>query len=200
MPWAPTYLVDGTPEDVAEFVRAADDDPYVGAYAEAASRSIDDLCGRQFGRLDVAAEFTYPSAYAAYLDTGRWLVLTDDIPAATGITLTVDGVSTAAGVDGYQLWPPNAIAKGTPALGITLPVRPYGDIGITTRFGWLDIPAAVYAATRLQVNRWHFRRESPAGVAGADGDGSSVRLSARLDPDVRTVLSGGSLVRSRMPR
>lgn len=197
MAWAPTYVVDST--DVAAFVRAADGDDYVGAYEVAASRAVDDFCNRQFGRLDVAAAFTYPTVYAARLETGRYLLLTDDIPATADLAVTVDGSAVAAGVDGYQVWPANAIAKGRPALGITLATRPCGDAVITNRFGWLAIPDAVYAAVRLQVNRWMSRRESPFGVAGSPSEGSEVRLAARLDPDVRTVLSGGSVVRARMP-
>lgn len=196
MPWKPTY-VDET--ELADFVRTGDDDAYLGDYGTAASRAVDDYCNRQFGRFDEAVELIYPACYAALMGE-RWLVFTDDIPATGDLVVTVDGTAVAAGTDGYQVWPRNAIALGTPALGLTFAERPYGDVAVTNRFGWLAVPAAVPAAVRLQVNRWHIRRESPYGTAGSPSEGSEVRLSARLDPDVKTILSGGSVVRARMPR
>lgn len=196
MPWKPSYVDD---QDLADFVRAAVDDPYVGTYGTAACRAVDDLCNRQFGRFDSAVELTYDGCYAALMGD-RWLVMTDDIPDLAGTTVTVDGTSVAAGVDGYQGWPRNAVATGTPYLGLTFATRPYGDVVVENRFGWLAIPAQVTAAVWLQVNRWHIRRESPYGTAGSPAEGSEVRLSARLDPDVRAVLRGGAVVRSRMPK
>lgn len=195
MPWAPDYSF-----SVADFVRAADGDGYVDPYATAASRAIDTACNRQFGRLDEAGTFEYDTCGAPLLDNGRWLLLTDDIPATGDLVVVIDGTTIDAGVDGYQVWPPNNIAKGLPALGITLAERPYGVAAVTNRFGWLATPDPVFAAVRLQVNRWHIRRESPYGTAGSPADGSEIRLSARLDPDVRAVLAGGGLVRARMPR
>lgn len=197
MPWAPDLYVDA--DELAEFVRVEQDNPYVGTYGTAAARAIDDVCNRQFGRLDVAGTFSYEPDRAALLDNGRWLVLVDDVPDIAGVTVTVDGSAVAAGVDGYQWWPRNEIAKGRPYTGITLADRPTGDVDVLARFGWLAIPAGAAAATWLQVNRWNVRRESPYGTAGSPSEGSEVRLSARLDPDVRAILSGG-LIRARMPR
>ena len=55
MPWKPDYVDEA---DLIEFVQANADNPYVGTYGTAASRAIDDACNRQFGRLDVSAQFT----------------------------------------------------------------------------------------------------------------------------------------------
>lgn len=195
MPWKPDY-VDAA--DLADFVRVNADNPYVGTYGTAAARLIDDVCNRQFGQLDAAATFTYDPYRAAQLDNGRWLVLVDDVEDITAATVTVDGTAIAAGVDGYQWWPRNAVAQGDVYVGVTLADRPCGDVDVFALFGRAAIPAAVTAAEWLQVNRWNIRRESPYGTAGATADGSDVRLSARLDPDVRVML--GPLVRARMPR
>lgn len=195
MPWAPDY-VDAA--DLAEFVRVESDNPYVGTYGTAAARAIDDACNRQFGQLDDPDTFTYDALAAAQLENGRWLLLIDDVPAVAGVTVTVDGTAVAAGVDGYQWWERNAIVKGRPYTGITLADRPTGDVDVLAPFGWLAIPAGVTAACWLQVNRWNIRRESPYGTAGSPSEGSEVRLSARLDPDVRAMLGG--LGRARMPR
>jgi hypothetical protein len=78
--------------------------------------------------------------------------------------------------------------------------RPAGDVDVTARFGWNAVPAGVSGATWLQVNRWNARRESPYGVAGSPTEGSEVRLSAVLDPDVRAILSGAKLIRKPMPQ
>lgn len=196
MTWEPDY-VDAT--ELEDFVRVNADNPYVATYGTAAARSIDGHCNRQFGRFETAVPFTYPAHNAVRMRDGRWLVATDDIPD-TPTSVTVDGVSTALGADGWVLWPLNAQAKGRPATGILLADRPYGDIVVTDRFGWLSVPAAVTAAVWLQVNRWNVRRESPYGTAGEPSEGSEVRLTAVLDPDVRTLLSGPGIIRKRMPR
>lgn len=196
MTWAPDYA---DAADLADFVRTASDNPYVGTYGTAAARAVDDFCNRQFGQLDAPATFTYDACNAAPLDNGRWLLLIDDVQDITAATVTVDGAAVAAGADGYQWWERNAVAKGLPYTGITLADRPSGDVDVFARFGWSAVPAAVPGAVWLQVNRWHIRRESPYGTAGSPSEGSEVRLSARLDPDVRAMLSG-RLVRARMPR
>lgn len=197
MPWAPDLYVDE--QALIDFVRVESDNPYVGTYGTAAARAIDDACNRQFGQLDTPGTFTYDALGAAQLDTGRWLLLVDDVPNTSGVVVTVDGDEVAAGVDGYQWWPRNELAKGRPYTGITLANRPTGDVDVLASFGWAAIPAGVTAASWLQVNRWNVRRESPYGTAGSPSEGSEVRLSARLDPDVRAILSGG-LIRARMPR
>lgn len=195
MPWAPDYVDEA---DLADFVRTAADNPYVGTYGTAAARAIDDACNRQFGQLDAPATFTYDACNAAQLDNGRWLLPIDDVQDITGVTVTVDGTAVAAGATGYQWWERNAVAMGRPYTGITLADRPTGDVDVLATFGWTTTPAQVSGAVWLQVNRWHIRRESPYGTAGSPSEGSEVRLAARLDPDVRAML--GRLVRARMPR
>lgn len=196
MPWQPDYVDD---TELAAFVRAAADDTYVAGYGTAASRAIDDACNRQFGQLDVAAQFLYPERFAVWMpDLCRWLVFIDDVQDTTGAAVTVDGDALAEGDDGWQWWPLNAVAKGGAYTGLTLADRPTGQLGLTVKFGWTAFPPAVVAATRLQVNRWHIRRESPYGIAGSPQEGSEMRLTARLDPDVRSMIK--PLIRARMPR
>jgi hypothetical protein len=195
--WAPDY-VDAAA--LADFVRVNLDNPYVGTYGTAAARAVDSFCNRQFGKLDAPGTFVYESHNAFRLDSGRWLLEVDDISDLSGLVVTVDGATVAAGVDGYQLWERNALAQGYVHTALSLRDRPSGDVEVTDAFGWPDIPGGVTGAVWLQVNRWNIRRESPYGTAGTPGDGSDVKLGAVLDPDVRTMLSGGRLVRARMPR
>lgn len=193
MVWAPDYV---DADDLAEFVRAAADDPYVADYATAASRAVDDLCNRQFGVMDAPATLVYDASSAAQLGNGRWLVPIDDVMVdIVGVTVTVDGAPAA-----YRLWEPNAGAFGRPFTGVTFTDRPTGEVAVTTRFGWSSVPASVPAAVRLQGNRWHVRRESPYGTAGSPSEGSEIRLSNLLDPDVRAILRSARLVRPRRPR
>jgi hypothetical protein len=195
--WAPDYVDAAQLED---FVRANPDDIFLPTYGTAASRAVDGFCNRQFGRLLLPTTWTYDGHRAARLPSGRWLLHIDDVQDVTGLTVTVDGAAAAAGVDGYQLWERNAADQGYPYTGITLAARPYGDVEVFARFGWTTVPAAVMGATWLQVNRWHVRRESPYGTAGSPGEGTEIRLTAVLDPDVRAILAGGRLIRKRMPQ
>jgi hypothetical protein len=197
VPWAPDY-VDSA--DLAEFVRVNADNPYVGTYGTAAARAVDDFCGRQFGRLESAGTFTYEAWKAARRQDGTYLLEVDDIPAADGTVVTVDGTAVTAGATGYRLWPLNALAKGSVATHLLLADKPYGDVLVTNRFGWLATPAAVTAAVWLQVNAWNVRRESPFGDAGNAASGTEIPVagSRRLDPDARAMLGG--LVRVRAAR
>lgn len=198
MPWAPDYVDDATLED---FVRTETGDAYIPGYGTAASRAVDEACNRQFGQLAAATTITYDAGQAAQLSNGRWLVHIHDVQDLTGVTVTLGSTAVAAGVDGYQWWERDATLWNVPYIGLTFRDRPpAGDLSVFAKYGWSAVPAAVPAAVRLQVNRWHIRRESPYGTAGAPSEGSEVRLSARLDPDVRAILAGGKLIRARMPR
>ncbi len=198
MPWAPDYVDDA---ELADFVRTETGDAYIPGYGTAASRAIDEACNRQFGKAAAPATLTYDAGAAAQLNNGRWLILVDDFQDLTGLVVSLAGTTVAAGVDGYQWWERNATLWGVPYIGLTFRDRPpCGDLTVTGTPGWNAVPAPVPAAVRLQVNRWHIRRESPYGTAGAPSEGSEVRLSARLDPDVRAILAGGKLIRARMPR
>lgn len=192
--WAPDYV---DPEVLADFVRANADDPYVAVYGTAASRAVDDYCGRQFGQLAAAATLTYEAHRAAQLPSGRWLVRVDDLQDTSGLTVDVDGTALDSGDDGYHLWPRNNAVLGRPYTGVTLASRPSADLNVLGRFGWNSVPTPVMGATWLQVNRWHTRRESPYGIAGSPSEGSEVKLTAVLDPDVRAILAGGGLIRKR---
>jgi len=196
MPWEPDYA---DPDELATFVRVNADNPYVATYGTAASRAVDGYCNRQFGQLDAPGTFVYDGCRAFPLN-GRWLLHVDDLQNLTGLTVTVDGQAVSAGASGYQLWPRNAAAKGHVYTAISLASAP-GDVDVSVfgRFGWNAVPAGAVGAVWLQVNRWNVRRESPYGTAGSPEDSSEVKLSAVLDPDVRTMLTGG-LVRARMPR
>lgn len=201
MVWAPDHYVELDGDDgLAAFVRTSVDDPFLADYSTAAARGVDDYCNRQFGQLAAPGAFTYEGRNAARLADGTWVLEVDDVQDTAAATVTVDGTAVAAGTAGYRWWESNAVAKGYPYTALRFAERPYGDVVLTAKFGWLAYPAAVRGAVRFQVGRWFIRRESPYGIAGSPDSGSEVRLSARLDPDTRTILAGGRVIRKRSPR
>jgi hypothetical protein len=197
MAWAPDYL---TTAEVKSFLRieTADtaDDALIAVAISAASRAVDNHCNRQFGVVATPEERFYTPRYD--YERGAWMVDVDDFMTATA--LVVEVAETA--ITEFVKLPRNAAAKGRPWTRLRLDdppeVTPTGvedEIGVTASWGWTAVPAAAGFATRLQVSRWHARRDAPFGVAGSPDQGSELRLLARLDPDVAVSLR--DLVRVR---
>lgn len=185
MAWAPDYV---SATDVATYLGVGDtvDNALYGVWATAASRAIDQKCNRQFGKLSVAAARTYRKAPYYNPATGLWQVDIDDVQDLTG--LLVGGVAYAS--SGAVLLPDNAPADNRPWTALGFASCPSMPLVVTAIYGWTAVPTQVTAAAYLQVARWNFRRDSPAGVAGSPETGSEVRLLSKLDPDVATTLVG----------
>lgn len=191
MTWAPDYLT--LPQGKAA-LRIADsiDDAELPTWITAASRAIDQSCNRQFGNVALETRtYRRPAVYVPGLQL--WVLDIDDVQNTTG--MTVNGATLAA--SGAVLLPSNAALKGKPytSIGWTDPPQTpyYGAPApnlLAAPWGWTAIPANVIGAAKLQLNRWAARRDSPFGVAGSPSDGSEIRLLARLDPDVVTLLNG----------
>jgi hypothetical protein len=192
VPWSPDYL---SLADGKAFLRVSDalDDAEISGWITAASRAIDARCNRQFGQLSVAAARVY--RLPAYFDpaSGLWIRQIDDTQDVTG--MTIGGVAYAS--SGAVLLPDNAPADGRPWTALGVPDQPDlsypgspAALTVVARWGWTAIPAQVVAATKLQINRWNSRRDSPYGVAGSPTDGSELRLLSKLDPDVAVALAG----------
>jgi hypothetical protein len=192
VPWAPDYLDLDDGKDWLQ-IEHSNDDALITSWITAASRAVDSRCSgarpRQFGKLDELAEFTYDDVAVYDPRSRKWLLEIDDVTDVTG--LTVNGTAYAS--QSAVLWPRDAVAKGkayTALAFATAPTAPYAETVVGARFGWSVTPVNVVGAVRLQLARWHTRRGAPFGVAGSPTDGSEVRLSARLDPDVAVVLRG----------
>lgn len=198
MTWKPDYI---TAADLKAYLRVTDtvDDVELAAWATASSRAVDRACNRQFGQLAAPAARVYRRAPAYDLTTGLFVLEIDDLMISTG--LTINGTAYAA-YAGAVLLPDNAPADGLPwtRLGMTAwptlstPGAPILNT-LVGQWGWSTVPTQVLQACKLQAARWNFRRDAPSGVAGSPDQGSELRLLAKLDPDVATVLSG--LVRRR---
>lgn len=193
MVWKPDYI---TAADVAGFLRVGDsvDNAEFALWATASSRAVDRKCNRQFGQLAAPAARVYRRTPVYDPASGLWVLEIDDLQDVTGFL--VDGVAYASAT-GCVLLPDNAPADGLPwtRLGFTLaPIMPTPGVSITHtltgRWGWSAIPSQVPAACKLQCGRWAARRDSPYGIAGSPDQGSEMRLLAKLDPDVATLLTG----------
>lgn len=192
MPWKPDYI---TTAQLKSYLDISDtvDDVEMAVWCTASSRAIDDRCNRQFGQLAAPAARIYRRAPILNPETGLWEMEIDDVQDVTGAL--VNGVAYAS--SGAVLLPDNAPADGEPwtRIGFTAcPTPSYAGTPVTNvitmRWGWTAVPTQVVAAAKLQSNRWNARRRSPFGTAGSPDQGSEIRLLARLDPDVATVLAG----------
>jgi len=161
----------------------------------AASRGIDEACGRRFYPDADAAQVRYYSPWRSdYIQV-------DDI-------ITVTSLKTDPGGDGtfeetwtlntdYTREPLNASADGEP--WTLLRTHPTGSfyfpsgyprsVELTGKFGWNAVPPAIKQATTLSAARLLKRaREVPFGIAGIGLDGSAVRIVSQ-DPDVQALIA-----------
>lgn len=184
MAWEPDYV---SVEEAKAYVRIGDDadDDELELIVSAASRAIDKRCGRQFGQVETAEERFYAARWSRTLC--RWVAEIDDLATTDDLVVTVDGEVTTD----YTLAPRNAIAKGKVWTLIIFGsgVAPTDDVSMVAKWGWLAYPNTIKAAARIQVNRFLMRRDSPYGVAGSPSEGSELRLLAKLDPDVETMVA-----------
>jgi gp6-like head-tail connector protein len=178
------------------------DDAMLGYAITAASRAIDQHCGRTFG-LVASVEARY---YEPRWDRrrSRFTLAIDDLMTSTGLLVDVDPggdgtfeQSLALDTD-VRLHPYNAPQKLRPWTRLVADwstvfvpgVSSFFDraVRVTAKWGWTTPPAVVTQATLIQASRFFSRRNSPYGIAGSPEMGSELRLLARLDPDVEQLL------------
>jgi hypothetical protein len=172
------------------------DDTVLQLALDAASQQIDQFCDRVFTADSVATTRQYVVQHTGHVDT-------DPISTTTGLVVQTDDnndgtfeTTWTSGTD-YRLEPINAAAAGEPwtrlvALGTRwfpkINYRP--GVMVTARFGWPGgtPPASVKESCLIQSSRLFKRKDAPFGVAGSVEFGSEVRLLAKLDPDVESLL------------
>jgi hypothetical protein len=172
------------------------DDTTLQLALDAAAAQVDQFCDRTF-----AADAAPTTRFYTVTDTG--LLSVDPISTVTGLVVATDDnadgtyeTTWTVGTD-FRLEPINAAAWGEPwtrlvALGTRwfprIQWRP--GVSVTARFGWPGgtPPAPVKQAALLQAARLWKRKDAPFGVAGSVEFGSEVRLLAKLDPDVESLL------------
>ncbi len=177
-------------------------DADVAVAVEAASRGIDDACGRRFYLDANASQIRYFTPISADV------LAIDDLTTLTTLKTDTAGDGTFATTlvtnTDFTLAPLNAAAdsqpytmlmsRTTPGL-ITLPTyygrgsQDYGrrSVQITGRFGWPTVPAPIVQATTILAGRLLKRaREAPFGVVALGLDAAG-RI-ARTDPDVLNLI------------
>ena len=172
------------------------DDTTLTSALDSASAQVDAFCDRTF-----TADANPTVRLYQVTDTGRLDV--DPISTTTGLVVKTDDnadgtFETTWTLDtDFRLEPVNAAASGDPwtrlvVLGTRwfpkIAYRP--GVQVTARFGWPGgaAPAPVKHATLIQASRLWLRKNAPFGVAGSVEFGSEVRLLAKLDPDVESLL------------
>jgi hypothetical protein len=171
------------------------DDTTLQSALDSASAQVDAFCDRVFTDGSVTTRLYTVS------DTGRLDI--DPISSTTGLVVKTDDnadgtFETTWTLDtDFRLEPINAAAFGEPwtrlsVLGTRwfpkIQYRP--GVQVTAKFGWPGgtAPAPVKHATLIQASRLWLRKNAPFGVAGSVEFGSEVRLLAKLDPDVESLL------------
>lgn len=204
MAWAPDYLTDA---EFKSYIRlpAGDtaDAAEIALAISAASRAVDRATRRQFGQTATAEDRYYTGHFDRELC--RWVVEFDDVHDITGMTVHLDPQDDGTFPDAlteYRLVPLNAAQKGRPFEGLfvrpsslVLPSTVEGGVRVHVKFGWNAFPPTIKQATGIQANRFLARRDSPYGVAGSPEAGNEMRLSAKLDPDVRLMLRSAGYYR-----
>lgn len=160
----------------------------------AASRGIDDHCGRRFWADPVAVARTYnPRGRVVCDDDGSERILVDDISSTDGLIVETGaaGGGTWTAVTGYEAAPENALADGKPITSLRLlsgswAYGPRVRVRVTALYGWPAVPDVVVTATLLQSSRLYKRKDTPEGVMGSSEWGA-IRVS-RIDPDVQALV------------
>lgn len=173
----------------------ADDDVLQDAL-DSASAQVDAFCDRTFEADAMVTTRDYMIRTTGQLDV-------DPISTTTGLIVQADQdndgtfeTTWTIGTD-FRLEPINAAANGEPwtrlvALGTRwfprLNYRP--GVRVTAKFGWPGgtAPAPVKHAVLIQASRLFKRKDAPFGVAGSVEFGSEIRLLAKLDPDVESLV------------
>lgn len=161
---------------------------------EAASRAVDDWCGRRFW-MDAETP-----TVRTYKPSTCDQVTIKDVASRTGLAVQTRSApggpwSTAWTIDAdFELGPDDADADGgayswqtLTAVGGKRFVRArYSSLRVTAIHGWSAVPEQVRDATILKAVALYRRKDAPFGIAGV-GDFGPVRIT-RTDPDVLDLL------------
>ncbi|MFE9764618.1 head-tail connector protein [Streptomyces sp. NPDC005808] len=151
----------------------------------AASRGIDNACGRRFWLDGTATPRVFRLAGRVVCEDDGDLLLVDDIGDVTGLVVEAGGGLSWAALTGYETQPDNALADGKPVTGL-LRSGSWGTyttrVRITAKFGWPAVPDEITEAALIQAARLYKRKDSPEGIIGSAEWG--VRNLSRRDPDV----------------
>lgn len=161
-----------------------DDDSDIAVVLTAASRALDDFCGRFFFQDSTAREYVAEHSDVLY---------TDDLVSVTTVSIDNDDDDVAelalAAAD-WHLEPLNAAANSKPftriatTLGGTRAFNRARRVKVEGTFGWPAVPDGIKQATIHQATMLlKSSKEGTLGVAPVAGfDGAGMRISGRLHP------------------
>lgn len=165
-------------------------DDLVEQAVAAASRMIDERCGRSFLRDSAATARIFPALDRIVTSGSEQTIRVDDFVALA----TVETQSTFGGawtaVTGYEPRPDNAAVGDRPYTEIAYRAGWLSEsmrVRVTARWGWPSVPDGVAQAAALLAARLYRRKDSPEGVLGSSEWGA-VRVS-RFDPDVEGLIA-----------
>jgi hypothetical protein len=199
MAWAPDYCTSSELKSAQQNTTSSSD-AEISVAITAASRVIDQWCGRQFGVLSTAAPRYYKASWDEVMC--QYVIWIDDLQTTTNLVVKTnderDGsYSNTLVLDtDFSLYPRNAVADGRPWTMIgglrnsdyRLPVWQDG-IEVTAKWGWTAVPTVVKQACLILANRYVKRKGAAFGVVGAPQAGTEVRMLTPQDADVITLLS-----------
>lgn len=174
-----TLYVDATALRDRLGISSTRDASVLSGAVEAASRAVDDYCGRRFWVDDDVSARTYRPSSA---DLCR--VAVDDIATTTGLIVkhgTNGTFTTTVAASDYELDPANGIGingqAGWPYDTIRLinAVFPWWagrrTVQITAKWGWMEVPAPVAQATALVAADMYHLKDNRFGVVGVNDFG-----------------------------
>lgn len=168
------------------------EDTSLASVITAASREIDNYCGRRF--------YTTATDETRYFSTEdpEYLFLDDDLISVTSLKTDNDGDGTYEetwATTDYRMEPVNAALGGRPYTWITL--KPQGVRAFTTirhavqivgKFGYATTaPTPIKEACILHCIRLFRRKDAPFGVLGPTEMGQVLTIPS-VDPDIRRIL------------
>lgn len=166
----------------------------IDAVITAASRMIDEHCGRIFYDVD-----TGNPAARVFAATDSCRVRVDDFHTLTSVLTDSSGngtFDTTWTATDYQEEPLNGVKAGRTgwptetlrAVGTrSFPVSRQARVEVTAEWGWSATPAEITQACLIQSHRLLRRTESPEGVLGF-GEFGAVRVTS-VDRDVETLIN-----------
>lgn len=168
------------------------DDTALEAAIMTASRMVDDYCDRFFYK-----DGSVASPVTRYYTAQDWYnCIVDDFISLSQVA-TDDNFNqtwdTIWDSNDYMVEPINNPRRGWPytrLLAVGEYIFPFNlpqSVRLQGVWGWSSVPHEIATATKIQASRLFIRRQSPFGIAGTPELGT-VRLSAKLDPDVEALI------------
>jgi hypothetical protein len=117
-------------------------------------------------KVDLDDDGTYETTWSQSTD---WIAHPQNAIDVSGNAVPYDGLLTLS-----KLWP--------------APLRHENRVQLTGTFGWTATPPEVSEAALIQAAHIWRRKDTPDGIAGG-ADFGILRISSRLDPDVKMLLA-----------